>query len=261
MAATPATVRVWEAHFTQYRAIMWSNILGSFVQPFMYLLGMGLGVGALVDRRSESAALLDGLSYYEFLAPALIATTAMMIGAQSALWPVMGGFKWHYTFHAQASTPLSPRDILVGKLLFDGTRCAIAATGVAAALAWFDGTRSFGLLLTVPFGALCGLAFTAPIMVWSASRDSPESFPAVIRFGIIPLFLFGGAFYPVGQLPDVLEPFATATPLWHGVELCRGAVHGTLGVRAAIVHVAVLTAFLAVGAKLAIRSFERRLGT
>lgn len=257
--STPAAIRAWESHFTLYRTIWKSNVLGAFLQPFLYLLGMGLGVGALVDRGDDSANLLDGLTYFEFLAPGLLATTAMMISAQESLWPVMGGFKFQRTFHAQAASPLSPAEITGGLVLWQTTRSTIAATGVAAVLAVFEGTRSWGLLLAIPFGGLTGVAFAAPISAWSATRQREGSFPSILRFVIMPLFLFGGAFYPVSQLPDWLEPVAKVTPLWHGVELCRGAVHGRLGFLEAIVHMAVLAGFALAGWGAARVAFARRL--
>lgn len=257
--ATPASIRVWEAHFAQYRSIMLSNMFGAFVQPFMYLLGMGLGVGALVDGRSQSADILGGLTYFEFLAPGLLATTAMMIGAQAGLYPVLGGFKWEQTFHAQAAAPLSPGDIVGGILLFDATRCAIGVVGVASVLALFDGTRSLGLLATIPFGVLTGVAFAAPLTAWTARCKDETSLSAILRFGITPLFLFGGAFFPVSQLPDWIQPLAVATPLWHGVELCRGSVHGTLSLSQALLHVIVLLVYIAVGWFTARRAFWKRL--
>lgn len=257
--STPPIVRAWESHVTLYRAVWKSNVLGSFVQPLLYLLGMGLGVGALVDRGERADTLLDGLTYFQFLAPGLIATTAMMIASNEAMWPVMGGFKWMRSFHAQAATPLTPRQIAGGVALWHATKAFIAVAGVTSVLVLFDGTRSWGLLLAVPFGVLTGVAFAAPVMAWSAARETDHSFPTINRFVIMPLFLFGGAFYPVSQLPDGLEPIARITPLWHGVELTRGAVHGRLSVDSTIVHVAVLGGLTVVGWWLAGRSFERKL--
>ena len=257
--ATPPIVRAWESHVTLYRAVWKSNVLGSFVQPLLYLLGMGLGVGALVDRGDQAETLLEGLTYFQFLAPGLIATTAMMITSNEAMWPVMGGFKWMRSFHAQAATPLTPRQIAGGVALWHATKAFIAVSGVTATLVVFDGTRTWGLLLAVPFGVLTGVAFAAPMMAWSATRESDHSFPTINRFVIIPLFLFGGAFYPVSQLPDAIEPVAKLTPLFHGVELTRGAVHGRLEVGSSLVHLAVLCTLTIVGWALAGRSFERRL--
>jgi lipooligosaccharide transport system permease protein len=257
--STPAAIRVWEGHATLYRRIWKSNVFGSFIQPFLYLLGMGVGVGSLVDSGRGNTDLLGGLTYYEFLAPGLIATTGMMVCAGESLWPVMAGFRWMRGYHAAAATPLSAGQIVSGVALWQATRAAIGCVGVAAVLALFDGTRGWGLVAAVPFGVLTGLAFACPLTAWSATREFERSFPSIMRFGITPLFLFGGAFYPIDALPDWLEPVAKVTPLWHGVELCRGAVHGTLGWGATVVHCVVLAAFAAVGLVIARRAFGVRL--
>jgi lipooligosaccharide transport system permease protein len=257
--STPAIVRSWESHFTLYRTIWKSNMMGAFVQPFLYLLGMGLGVGALVDRGDQADSLLGGLTYFQFLAPGLLATTAMMIASNEAMWPVMGGFRWMRGFHAQAASPLSPGQVAGGVALWHATKAGISVVGVASVLALFDGTRSFGLLLAIPFGVLTGAAFAAPLTAWTATRETDHSFPTINRFVIMPLFLFGGAFYPVGQLPDWMEPIAKATPLWHGVELCRGAVHGRLEWGSSLVHVGYLLLLAAIGWTLSARSFAKRL--
>ena len=104
--STPAAVRVWESKFAVYKQIWKSNLLGSFVQPLLYLLGIGVGVGALVDQGPTADEVLGGVEYVSFLAPALIATTAMMVVAQESMWPVMDGFMWNNAFRAMASTPL-----------------------------------------------------------------------------------------------------------------------------------------------------------
>jgi lipooligosaccharide transport system permease protein len=258
--STPAIVRAWESHATVYRTVWKSNVLGSFLQPLLYLLGMGLGVGALVDRGDDSTVLLDGLTYFQFLAPALLATTAMLVTSVEAMWPVVGDFKWWRGYHAKAATPLTPAQIAGGTALWHVTKSAIATSGVAAVLVLFDSTRSWGLLLAIPFGTLTGVAFAAPTMAWSASRESEYSFPTINRFVIMPLFLFGGAFYPISQLPDWMEPIAQVTPLWHGVELCRGAVHHRLDLASSAVHVAYLSLFVIVGWVLSARNFRKRLG-
>jgi lipooligosaccharide transport system permease protein len=257
--STPAAIRVWESNFAVYRRIWKSNMLGSFVQPFLYMLGMGVGVGALVDQGTSSPDLLDGVGYFEFLAPALIATTAMMVVAQEALWPVMDGFKWSYAYVAMTTTPLRPADVATGVTLWHATRGAMSAAGVAVVLTLFPDTRSWGLIPAVGFAVLTGMAFSIPISAWSSTRESDISFPAIMRFGIVPMFLFAGAFYPVDQLPGWLQAVAMATPLWHGVELCRGSVLGTLGVADAAMHVAALAAFALAGYAVCRVTFARRL--
>lgn len=260
--STPEPFRVWESKLAVYRRIWRSNLLGSLVQPLLYLLGMGVGVGALVDERAGSADVLGGVSYLAFLAPALIATTAMMVLAQEAMWPIMDGFTWSNAFRAMYATPLEPGDIAAGTALWQAFRGLIAAAGVALALVLFDDTRTWGLVPAVAFGVLTGLAVALPITAWAASRRvGDQSFPAIMRFGVMPMFLFGGAFYPIDQLPGWLHPVAWATPLWHGVELCRGAVLGTLALGEAALHVGVLAAFIAGGYLVARPIYARRLAT
>jgi lipooligosaccharide transport system permease protein len=258
--STPAAVRVWESHFRLYRTIWRSNVMGAFVQPMLYLLGMGLGVGALVDRGDDAAQLLDGLTYFEFLAPALIATTAMMVVSGEAMWPVLGGFKWQSGFHAAAATPLTPGEIAGGVALWHTTKALIAGGGVAAALVFFGDTRTLGLVPAVLFGALTGLAFSSVITAWTATREIDHSFPSINRFVITPLFLFAGAFYPISELPGWLQWVARATPLWHGVELARDSVNDRLELVPTLGHAGYLSLFVVAGWLSARRTFAKRLG-
>ena len=257
--STPTTFRVWESHLTTYRKIWGSHVMGTVVQPLLYLLGMGLGVGALVDQNADALISLNGISYLAYLAPALLATSAMMSGGQSSLWEVANGFMWNNRYRAMAATPLTPGEIAGGLALWHATRTAIAVVGVAVVLVLFDETRSWGLLPAVPAAVLTGLAFAMPISAWSATRKTGATFAAVIRFVLIPMFLFGGAFFPVEELPGWLQPVAYVTPLWHGIELCRGAVISTIDPGPVGLHVAVLVAYAGVGLAACRITFARRL--
>lgn len=254
-----AAWRVFERDLVFLRRIWVSVLLGSIVQPVMYLLGVGVGVGTLVDRGADSATTLGGLSYLAFYATALLATTPMFIAGQEALWPTLDGFKWNNAYRAMIATPVNPADVVVGQLLRFATRAFITVSGVAVVLSFFDDTRSWGLIAAIPFGVLTGLAFAMPFAAWTGSREGEASFPAIIRFGIVPMFLFAGAFYPIEQLPEVLRPIAWVTPLWHGVELCRGVVTGGLAVGRALIHVAVLLAYVAAGTAASMVTFDRAL--
>lgn len=257
--STPAAVRVWYSNWALYKHLWQADAAGNLLQPLLYILGMGIGVGALVDNSGRADTMLGGTPYLAFLGPALIATTAMMTTATEALWALMAGFKWTNLFAAMTATPLRPVDVVSGFALWIATRAVVGATAVAAVLALFDDTRSWGLLATIPFAVVVGLAFAMPIAVWTSTRQREISFPAILRFGLIPLFLFAGAFFPIEQLPAWSRPFAYVTPLYHGVELCRGAVLGTLGIAAAAGHLAVLVGFAAAGWAACRVTFTRRL--
>jgi len=252
-------VRVYSRDWTYFRLVWRTALFGSVAQPLMYLLGVGLGIGELVDGGPGGPEALGGVTYFAFYATALIATTSMFVLGQEALWPTMDGFTWSQAHQAMIATPLSSSDVALGKGLYYGLRGLFTSGGVALVLACFDETRSWGLLAAVPVGVLTGLSFAMPIAAWIATRHTDSSFPAILRFGIIPMFLFGGAFYPVDQLPSGLEFVARLTPIWHGIELCRGLVLGGLDTTSGLIHLLVLLGYVTAGSVAASITFDRRL--
>jgi lipooligosaccharide transport system permease protein len=115
------------------------------------------------------------------------------------------------------------------------------------------------ILLGIPAAVLTGMAFATPIAAFSSSLQNVEGFNVLFRFVINPLFLFSGAFFPVAQLPEILRVVAYATPIYHGVELTRGLVLQTIAPPDAVLHVAVLAAFVAAGTVACLVTFRRRL--
>jgi lipooligosaccharide transport system permease protein len=201
------------------------------------------------------------VSYLAFLAPGLLAATCMQSAAFEAAFPIMSGLVWSRIFHAMHATPVSGRDIALGNLAWIAARMLLISTVFAAIMVAFGAATSPLIILAIPAAALTGLAFAAPIMAFSATQRTPERFNAVFRFGITPLFLFSGTFYPVESLPTLLQPLAWVTPLWHGVSLARGLSLGTIGEDPilAAVHLAVLLGFIAVGSWFAIRTVSAKL--
>jgi lipooligosaccharide transport system permease protein len=253
--------RVVEHRAMQYRRTFRASITSTFLNPVLFLLAMGVGLGTYVDRSGTATEALGGLSYLQFLAPGLLAATTMQAAAFEATFPIMGGLTWMRTFHAMYATPLSPRDVVVGNLVWMTLRLTMIAAIFVGVMAVFGAAASPLILLGIPAAVLTGMAFAAPIAAFSATQRTPEKFNAVFRFGITPLFLFSGTFFPISNLPAAIQPIAWLSPLWHGVELSRGLALGTIGadpVRAAI-HVVVLTAILVVGSILAFRTVEARL--
>ncbi|MGI9608387.1 MAG: ABC transporter permease [Acidimicrobiales bacterium] len=257
--STPAALRVANREFVLYRRVWRQNVTGALVQPLLYLLGVGLGIGSLVDDGADSAELLGGASYFGFYATALLSTTAMFIAGQEALWQTMNGFHWDNAYRAMVATPIRPRDVATGMVLRFAGRAGVGSLGVAIVLLFFDETRSWGLFAAVPVGIMCGLAFAMPLAAWTSTRMTDNSFPAILRFVLTPMFLFGGAFYPIDQLPAVIRPVAWVTPLWHAIELCRGAILGGLGSGLAVLHLTVLVLYVVGGWWVCTITFRRRL--
>ena len=255
----PAVGRVmsvvgWHAH--AYRRMWRGSITVSFLNPIFFLLSIGVLLGTLVDRSDPD---LDGLTYLEFVAPALIATTAMQTAAVTTTFAVKAGLKWVRTYHAVVATPVRVIELVVGILSWTGVRI-LAATSVFALVVAVAGAFGSPLAVLTPLAAvLCGLAFAAVLMAISAATESEQWLPAIFRFGIVPLFLFSGTFFPVEQLPDWIEPLAWATPLWHGVELTRDLATGEIEAASAAVHVGYLVALTVLGTAIAARACGRKL--
>jgi lipooligosaccharide transport system permease protein len=253
--------RVVETRALQYRRTFRASIFSSFLSPVLFLLAMGVGLGTYVDRSGTATAALGGLSYLQFLAPGLLAATTMQAAAFESTFPIMGGLTWQKTFHAMYATPVTPRDIVIGNLVWIAFRLTMIASIFTIVMALFGAAASPLIVLGIPAAVLTGMAFSAPIAAFSATQRTPEKFNAVFRFGITPLFLFSGTFFPLSNLPEVIRPIAWLSPLWHGVELSRGLALGTIGrdPGLALVHVAVLVAILVAGSVWAFRTVEARL--
>ena len=258
---TPAAVRVLEHELVCYRRVWKGSVVSSFLTPVLFLVAMGLGLGSYVDKGhgGAGAAALGGASYLVFLVPGLLAATAAEVAASESTYPVMGGFKWHRSFHAAVATPIRAADIVVGWLAWEAFRLVLTTTVFLGISVLFGAVRTPLAMLAVPAAVLTGLAFGAPITAYTASRKSEASFAALLRFGVLPMFLFSGTFFPISQLPAAIRPLAYATPLWHGVDLCRRLALGGISPERALVHVAYLSTFVVVGALVAARIFARRL--
>jgi lipooligosaccharide transport system permease protein len=250
-------VRAFRFWLVNYRRTWRGTIYSSVLNPVLYLGAMGLGLGELVD--SHGRAGLGGVSYLAFLAPGLLAAQAMQTAVGESTYPVLASVKWLKTYQAAAATPLRPADVFAGHLLFTTMRLAMNCTIFLAVMAAFGAVRSPWVLAAVPAGMLTGVAFAAPIEAFAVTREKDQSFAMLFRFGMIPMFLFSGTFFPVTQLPVWIRPLAYLTPLWHGVALCRALSLGTAALPSALGHVAYLLAVAVIGVAVGARNYRRRL--
>jgi lipooligosaccharide transport system permease protein len=239
----------------QYKRTWRGSITTSFLFPVLYLSAMGLALGSLIKGP------VQGVRFLDFLAPGLLASTAMQIGGNEAMYPVMAAIKWLRTYFAMLATPLTVIDVLVGHLAWIAVRLLMVTSIYLVIMAAFGTVHSALAILAIPAGVLTGLAFAAPIAAFAAAQQNDTGFTTIYRFGLVPLFLFSGTFFPITQLPGWLQVVAQATPLYHGMALCRGLVLGHVGLAAAGAHLAYLVALSATGFVVAIGTYRRRLVT
>jgi lipooligosaccharide transport system permease protein len=250
---------VIEHRAIQYRRTFRSSVFTSFLTPLLFLTAMGIGLGGYVN--ASSTAALGGVSYLQFLAPGLLVATSMQSAAFEATFPIIGGLNWQRTFHAMYATPLSPRDIAYGNLLWTAFRLTLIATVFTVIVVLMGAAYSPAIVLGIPIAVLTGMSFAAPIAAFSATQRTPARFNVIFRFIITPLFLFSGVFFPIDTLPSFLQAVAWLSPLWHGVVLTRALVLGVpdMSPALALVHLSILVTLVAVGSWAAARLIERRL--
>jgi lipooligosaccharide transport system permease protein len=227
--------RVLEHRLLLYRRTWRGSLFISFVSPVLFLGAMGFGLGSLVDRTNPTA--LGGVPYLVFLAPGLLAANAMQTAATEATFPILAAIAWVRDYIGMLATPIRVRDIVIGQIGFFVFRLFLVSATFVAVVAALGAAPSIGILWAIPAAILTGLAFATPIAALSATLRDGAEFNLLFRFGITPLFLFSGTFFPIEQLPELLRPIAYATPLYQGVALTRELVLGTVTPLDAALHV------------------------
>ena len=249
-------LRASEAWLEQYKRVWRGTLTTTVVNPVLYLAAIGLGLGSLVNRNGNVPG---GGTYLHFVAPGLLAAAVMQVATQESSWPVNGAVRWTRVYLAQLATPLGVREVMLGHQLFVALRVATTGATYLAVIAAFGAARSPYAALVLPSALLLGTAFSAPTAAFAAHIESDNAFNPFFRFGIVPMFLFSGTFFPVSRLPLPLEWLAYATPLWHGVALCRDLTLGHGSLLADLGHAGYLALWTVGGLWLAERSYRRRL--
>ena len=187
MSSIALPLRVFEYWVLQYRRVWRGTAITSIINPVFYLGALGVGLGTLVNK-SAGASL--GVPYIDFVAPGMLAATAMTIASGEASWPVMGSIKWTRQYFAMLATPIGTRDILLGHQLWMTVRVASTSAVYLAVIAAFGGVNSIYGILALPAAVLLGAAFTTPFAAYAATVDSDAAFVPINRFVVVPMFLF-----------------------------------------------------------------------
>jgi lipooligosaccharide transport system permease protein len=254
LRARRRAVRLLERNYRVYRRT-WTIVLSGFAEPIFYLFAVGVGLGRLVGDVTGPAG--RPISYAQFVAPALLAASAMNGAVFESTFNIFFKLKFMKTYDAILATPMQPGDIAVGEVAWSLLRGGLYATGFLAV------TGLLGLLvsplaaLALPAALLIGFAFAAVGMAASTYMRTWQDFD-LVTLAILPLFLFSATFYPIDVYPETLQPLIRLSPLYHGVELIRALMLGTPDA-SLVGHVAFLVAMGAVGVAVSGRRFGRIL--
>lgn len=239
----------------------WSAIVSLGIgNPVLYLISIGLGIGALIDKNTGGHG-IDGVSYLQFVAPALIASSAIQGIMEEVTFPVMDGFTWNKLFYAMAATSVNPRQIANGIMLAAVARAIFTTGAYALILLIFGAIPVSSLVPLFLTSVLAGSAWAAAILAVACRIKRDDGIFAVInRFIVAPMFLFSGTFYPLNQLPIYLQWIGWISPLWHATDAGRVlTISAPTTPTVMLVHFAYFACMLVGGMLLVYPVFERRL--
>ena len=209
----------------QWRA-NWAVVASGFVEPVLYLIAMGVGLGAVVgDVTGPGGA---PVPYAAYIAPALLAVSAMNGAVYDSTWNVFFKLRYARLYDGMLSTSLGPLDVALGEIAVAVVRGGAYAAGFTAVMAVMGLAGSWWALLMVPGAVLVAFGFAAFGMAVTSFMRTFQQMDWV-TFLTVPLFLFSGTFYPLDVYPEPVRWAVQALPLWHGVELLRDLAGGAPG--------------------------------
>jgi lipooligosaccharide transport system permease protein len=245
------TLSLVERNFLIYRRSL-TPLLSSIVEPVLYLLSIGFGVGTLVG----SVPGVD-VRYAVFVAPAILATTAMNTTLNQTSFGVFSRIKTERAYDAIVPTPVSVTDIALGEVLFAVIGGVLSSTCFVLVMAVLGLIDSPGILFAIPGSILIGFAFgAAGLAVTTYLRDFSDF--QLIQLVMLPMYLFATTFYPLSTYPGWLRPLIEILPLYQSIELVRGPALGSFGWHLVIAS-AYLIAFGAIALWIAARRMTRML--
>jgi lipooligosaccharide transport system permease protein len=216
-----AALHVWQRNLTVFRKTYKMNVVPNFFEPVIYLAAMGIGLGAYITRS------IEGFSYVEYIAPGLIAASAMNGGTFETTYNVFVKMHFARTYEAVTATPVNLEDAMLGELLWGTTRGTVYGTAFAAVVAALGLVQSWTAVFVLPLIVVTAWLFAAIGLLYTSFVRIIDMYSYYFTIWLTPLFLFSGIFFPVSTLPAWAETAAWFTPLYHCVNACRAVVLGT----------------------------------
>jgi len=246
----PHAFAVWQRNATLYARTWKSNLLPNFFEPVFYLLGIGFGLGTLVGDVGD-------IPYAAYVAPGLMATTAMNGALMESTFNLFFKLKYAKTFDAILATPLGPSDVAVGEVSWSLTRGLIYAIGFLFVMLLLGLVLSPSGILAIPGALLIGLAAASVGMAATTWMRKWQDFDMVAVL-TTPMFLFSGTFFPISVYPDWLRIIVELTPLYRGVHMLRSFTTGVIE-PAVVFDIAYLSVMGIVGVAVTSRRLGRLL--
>ncbi len=244
-------VPVWRRNFLVWRKLLVPSLLGNFGEPLLYLLALGYGFGRLVGD-------IGGMSYSAFLASGIVCSSAMTAASFEALYSAYTRLNVQQTWAAMLSAPLTVDDVVIGEIVWAGSKALINAAAILLVSAGLGLTSGWGVVWVLPVVLLMGLTFAALAMIVTALSHSYDFFMYYFTLAITPMLLLSGVFFPLESLPPFIAKAALCLPLAHAVALIRPLMTGG-AVTLVPLHLGVVVGYGVAAGAIAIGLFRRRL--
>ena len=225
------------------RSSSWVVVLSGFFEPVFYLFSLGIGLGMLIENVETSSGM--EVSYAAFIAPALLAVSAMNGAIYDSTWNVFFKLNYGKLYEGQLSTSLGPLDVALGEILYALLRGLVYATGFMIIMQFAGLNLAPTAILALPAVVLIAFGFASLGMAVTSYMKTFQHMDW-INMVLLPMFLFSATFYPITVYPEAVQAIVMALPLWHGVELIRGLTTGALSV-AMLGHVLYYVVMIAIG--------------
>ncbi len=213
--------KVWHRNFDVFTTTIKVNFLPSLLEPILYLLAFGFGLGGFIPS-------IEGQSYIAFIAPALVAISIMNGSFFECTFASFVRMYFQKTFDAIVATPVSVEEVVAGELLWGATRATINSTIVLSVVAVFGLISTPLFLIVIPLAFFGGLMFASMAMCFTAAAPNIDFFNFPSFLFLTPMFFLCGTFFPLTSLPIAVQGVAMALPLTHVVNIVRGVVTGHL---------------------------------
>jgi lipooligosaccharide transport system permease protein len=245
--------KVWRRNFDVFMKTFQVNFLPSVLEPILYLVALGFGLGTLVNT-------IDGVSYVRFIAPALVAIAVMNGSFFECTFASFVRMYFQKTFDAIIATPVSVEEVIAGEILWGATRATINSTIVLAVVAAFGLISSPLFPIVILLSFLGGLMFASIAMCFTAIAPNIDFFNYPSFLLVTPMFLLSGTFFPLSQLPEAARIAAIAVlPLTHVVNISRGLVIGAIDMNLLLIGIAWISVATVVFFILSINLMKKRL--
>lgn len=251
MTLSKAWVAVWRRNYLVWRKLAAESVLGNVVEPLFYLLGFGYGLGSLL-------ANVDGVKYIAWLAGGMVCSSTMFSASFEALYSGFARMHVQRTWEGILNAPVSLEDVVFAEWIWAASKSFLSGAAVLAVAVGLGLSQSWTFVLILPLAFAIGLAFAGMGLVMTALARSYDFFMYWFTLALTPMMLLCGVFYPIANMPPWLQAISQALPLTHAVALGRPLLLGHLP-ELALVHLAVLLGYGAVGYAIALRLLRRRL--